>query len=231
MSAFRARLADVKERAEEAARRGGFAPPTLVAVTKYATQEEVAEAIACGITDIGENYPQALQARMQALASLPHPPRVHLIGSLQSNKVKLVVGKACLIHSLDRLSLARAIDTYSQNIGMDTQVLLEINSGKEVAKGGVFPEDAHALLEQIKLFPHLRVMGLMTMAPKTATPEESRPYFRATRKLFETIKANGLFDTPAPVLSMGMSHSFEIAAEEGATMIRVGQALFGHAKP
>ena len=230
MSAFLTRLEDVKKRAEEASRRGGFAPPSIIAVTKYATDSEVSQAIASGVSSIGENYPQAFLSRYEALSALPHPPMMHFIGSLQSNKVKLVVGKAALIHSLDRLSLAKAIDTYSQTIGKVTEVLVEINSGREATKGGIFFEDLLGFFEAIQNFSHIRVVGLMTMAPKTDTPEEARPYFRATRALFETCQSKGLFQTPSPVLSMGMSHTFEIAAEEGATMIRVGQALFGHAK-
>ncbi|MBO5790439.1 MAG: YggS family pyridoxal phosphate-dependent enzyme [Clostridia bacterium] len=221
------RIACVKEKAAEAAKRGGFAPPTLIAVTKKMTDEELFCTLRAGITDIAENYPQNFARRYELLSqSGIAMPNMHLIGSLQTNKIKLVLGKATLVHSLDRESLARALDKEAKKQNLRAPVLLEINCGREENKGGVLPEEAEALAELVCSLEGLSLRGLMTMAPVCENKEDYRPYFRDVRKLFEKMKESGIFDTADPVLSMGMSGSYEIAAEEGATLIRVGQALY-----
>lgn len=221
------RIAEVKEKAALAAERGGFAPPTLVAVTKKMTDEQLFMTLRAGITDIAENYPQNFAKRYELLSqSGTTMPNMHLIGALQTNKVKLVLGKAALIHSLDREGLALALSKEAQKQGISAKVLLEINCGREASKGGVFPEDAERLAEFVCSLGGISLAGVMTMAPVCENKEDYRPYFREVRRLYEKMKESGMFDTDSPVLSMGMSGSYEIAAEEGATLIRVGQALY-----
>ena len=221
------RIAEVKDKAARAAERGGFAPPTLVAVTKKMTDEQLFMTLRAGITDIAENYPQNFAKRHELLSqSGIAMPNMHLIGSLQTNKVKLVLGKAALIHSLDRESLALALSKEAKKQGISADVLLEINCGREANKGGVLPEEAEALAELVCSLEGLSLKGLMTMAPVCENKEDYRPYFKEVRRLYEKMKESGLFDTDSPVLSMGMSGSYEIAAEEGATLIRVGQAVY-----
>lgn len=221
------RIAEVKDKAARAAERGGFAPPVLVAVTKKMTDEQLFMTLRAGITDIAENYPQNFARRHELLSqSGIEMPNMHLIGSLQTNKVKLVLGKAALIHSLDRESLAQALHKEAQKQGISAKVLLEINCGREASKGGVFPEDAERLAELVCSLDGLSLVGVMTMAPICERKEDYRPYFKEVRRLYEKMKASGVFKTEHPVLSMGMSGSYEIAAEEGATLIRVGQALY-----
>ena len=221
------RVALVKEKAAAAAQRGGFAPPTLIAVTKKMTDEELFCTLRAGITDIGENYPQNFLKRFELLSGAGIPmPRMHLIGSLQTNKIKLILGKTAMIHSLDRESLLTALQKAAQKENLLVDVLLEINCGREENKGGVFPEDARALAEKMQNAPNLRLLGLMTMAPVCENKEDYRPFFKEVRALYEQMAADGSFATNAPTLSMGMSGSYEIAAEEGATHIRVGQALY-----
>lgn len=221
------RIAEVKEKAALAAERGGFAPPTLVAVTKKMTDEQLFMTLRAGITDIAENYPQNFAKRYELLSqSGTTMPNMHLIGALQTNKVKLVLGKAALIHSLDRESLALALSKEAQKQGISAKVLLEINCGREASKGGVFPEDAERLANFVCSLGGISLAGVMTMAPVCENKEDYRPYFKEVRRLYEKMKESGLFDTDSPILSMGMSGSYEIAAEEGATLIRVGQALY-----
>ena len=221
------RVAEVKEKAAKAAARGGFAPPTLVAVTKKMTDEELLCTLRAGVTDIGENYPQSFARRRELLEGCGLPmPRMHLIGSLQTNKIKLILGKTDLLHSLDSERLALALEKAAQRAEQTVPLLLEINCGREASKGGIFPEAAQAFGELVQTLPHLRLLGLMTMAPLLTEKESYRPFFREVRGLFEKMKENGAFATETPVLSMGMSGSYEIAAEEGATLIRVGQALY-----
>ncbi|MBO5789748.1 MAG: YggS family pyridoxal phosphate-dependent enzyme [Clostridia bacterium] len=221
------RIAEVKDKAARAAERGGFAPPTLVAVTKKMTDEQLFMTLRAGITDIAENYPQNLAKRHELVSqSGIVMSNMHLIGSLQTNKVKLVLGKAALIHSLDRESLALALSKEAKKQGISADVLLEINCGREANKGGVMPEEAEALAELVCSLEGLSLKGLMTMAPVCEQKEDYRPYFKEVRRLYEKMQESGMFDTDSPVLSMGMSGSYEIAAEEGATLIRVGQALY-----
>lgn len=204
----------------------GHAVPTLVAVTKSASDEEVLALCACGITDMAENRVPLFRARADLLAAHGFSPRLHLIGSLQTNKVKYIAAGAALIQSLDSPHLAAEIERQGARIGRRIPVLCEINSGREAAKGGILPEDCAAFLSSLSAFPHIALMGLMTMGPACETEEEMRPYFRLTRLLCEEGARAGRFAVPSPILSMGMSHSYRAATAEGATMVRVGRRLF-----
>ena len=198
---------------------------TLVAVTKSGTDEELLALAEAGVTDIGENRPQELKRRGDLLHSHGYSPRLHEIGNLQRNKVKLIIEDAHLIHSVDSLSLAEEISKQAERLGITTSVLIEINSAKEESKGGFAPEEVLDILPRIKALPALSVRGLMTMGPVVADPEEMRPYFRLTKSIFDEAMRTLGFDGDG-ILSMGMSDSYRVAIEEGSTLVRVGRKLF-----
>lgn len=209
------------------AARGGYPTPQLVAVTKSAGDEEVLALAACGVTAMAENRVQNFNARYALLHMHGYNPAMHLIGSLQTNKVKYVAEGAALIQSLDSLRLAAEIERQAVRVGRRIDVLCEVNSGREEVKGGLLPEQVLPFCRMVAKghYPHLVLRGLMTMAPAMKMEDEYRPYFHKTRELYESAIAEGLFEGN-PILSMGMSDSYRIAAEEGATMVRVGRGLF-----
>jgi len=214
-----ARLAAGKARVAQAAARAGRDPASvrLIAVSKTKPVALVREALAAGQTLFGENYAQELREKSEALG-----PGVewHFIGALQTNKARMVVGRAALIHTCDRLALARELSKRAQGGGLTQRVLLEVNVGREPQKAGALPEQAAALLDQVRALPGLRCDGLMCIPPASGDP---RPHFRALRELGAGL---GLAE-----LSMGMSADFEVAIEEGATLVRVGTAIFGERTP
>ena len=222
------RLAEIIRRKDEAAIRSGRSPNdvTLVAVTKTHGADEINEAIDAGATDIGENRVQELLEKYDKVKDV----RWHLIGHLQTNKVKSVIGKVVMIQSVDSLKLAREIDKRSETAGVTTDILIEINSAMEESKSGIDPKELKALAEEIAAeCNHIRIRGLMCIPPIAADPEDSRPYFKEAALMFEDMKS---WDLPkerfAPEeLSMGMSGDFEVAIEEGATIVRVGSSIFG----
>jgi pyridoxal phosphate enzyme (YggS family) len=195
----------------------------LVVAAKARTAKEVLEAVAAGVKVIGENYVQ--EAERDYLA-IENRVKWHCIGSLQKNKVKKAVRLFDMIQTVDSLEIAREIDKRCAQLGKVMPVLVEINSGREEQKSGVLPEDAEGLIKALSGLPNVRVMGLMTMGPRTGDPEESRPYFVTTRKLFEQIKALKLPNVEMRYLSMGMSNSYRVALEEGANMVRIGTKVF-----
>ena len=198
---------------------------TLVAVTKSGSDDELVALAKAGIGDIGENRPSELKRRGELLAQRGFRPRLHEIGSLQRNKVKLIIDTVDLIHSLDSIPLAAEIDKQAGRIGRVIPVLIEINSGREEQKGGVLPEDADEFYKQVSVFSSIRVCGLMTMGPVCEDAELLRPFFRETKALFDRLnKAYGFPD--GGILSMGMSNSYRVAIEEGSTLVRVGRKLF-----
>ena len=198
---------------------------TLVAVTKSGSDEELVALADAGVSDIGENRPGELQRRGELLLTAGYKPRLHEIGNLQRNKVKLIIENVALIHSLDNLPLALEIEKCATKIGRKIKVLIEINSGREPQKGGVMPEDAEEFLLALGDFPHLEVAGLMTMGPVCDDPELTRPYFRETKALFDRLNRDHGF-IGGGILSMGMSDSYRVAIEEGSTLVRVGRKLF-----
>lgn len=219
-------LYQVRELAEKAALRAGIKAPKLIAVTKSATDQEVLALAGYGIEAIGENRTNLFNARYELLSALYPSLEFHLIGHLQTNKVKYIADKSPLIHSLDNLRLADEIEKQAEKRGIRMPVLIEVNSGREISKSGVMPEELFGFCESLSGYKHLSICGLMTMAPDFENKEDYRPCFRETYKSFEALKDSRFFDTDAPTLSMGMSDSFEIAIEEGATAIRVGRRLF-----
>jgi len=211
----------IRERIAEAALRKGRRPSDvrLMAVTKTVDDERIAEAIAAGVDVIGENYVQEGKRKIEKLGKTVE---WHMIGRLQTNKAKYAVALFDLIHSVDRMELAQELSRRAALAGTVTPVLIEVNTGGEDTKSGIPPARALELVRDAASLPNLSVRGLMTMPPWSEDAELSRPYFRRLRELAQ---AHGL-----PRLSMGMSHDFEAAIEEGATHIRVGTALFGPRK-
>ena len=214
------------------ARRGPSAdprPPRIIAAAKKHPVEAIRGAFAAGLTDFGENYAQEFQAKHQALNDLD--VRWHFIGALQSNKVKAVVGKASLVHTVDRPSLLAAIDARARAIGIVQDTLVEVNLGAESQKAGVTPNALPDLLEAASACGNLRVRGLMIIPPASDEPERTRPFFRELRELRDSLVDRWRNRSEGRVvleeLSMGMSEDFEIAIEEGATMIRLGTSIFG----
>jgi len=196
----------------------------LVAAAKTRTAAEVLEAVEAGVGIIGENYVQEAAA---VFADVGRRARWHFIGHLQKNKAKKAVEIFDMIETVDSLELGREIDKRAAAAGRTMEVLVEVNSGREPQKAGVMPEDVEPLVRSLAALPRLRVLGLMTMGPFEGDPEDSRPYFQETRKAFETLKAAAVPGVEMRHLSMGMTNSWRVAVEEGATLVRIGTALFG----
>lgn len=218
-------LSELKEELEAVAKASGVKPPKLVCVTKSGSDEELLALAAAGADAIGENRPGELKRRGELLSEAGFKPELHQIGTLQSNKAKLVCDKAALIHSLDSLSLAKEIDKQGRRLGARIPALIEINSAEEPQKSGVLPSEAEAFLNSVLAFEYISVSGLMTMGPVTEEPEQLRKYFRLTKDLFDKLNSRYGFGE-SPTLSMGMSDSYRVAIEEGSTLVRVGRKLF-----
>ena len=218
----------VKENIAAAAREVGRDPAeiTLVAATKVQSDETIRAAIAAGVTICGENRVQEMTAHLDADAYAG--AEVHFIGHLQTNKVKQVVGKVALIHSVDSERLLRAIDAQADKLGIVQDILLEVNIAREASKGGIPPEDLPALAELALSSPCVRLRGLMAIPPVSAVSGSNRKYFSQMRNLFVDITGE-MSDNQyiMDCLSMGMSADYEDAIAEGATLVRVGTALFG----
>ncbi len=221
----RTRIADnlrsVIERIEAAALRSGRSGSdiTLVTVTKTRNVSEMSEALACGVTDIGENYVQEAEAKY---AEIGDKARWHMIGHLQRNKARHAVEVFSVIHSVDSGALAREVGRRAEAIGTRVDVLVEVKISGEATKFGVEPSEALSLADEISEVPGIRVCGLMGMAPFVAGPEETRPYFSKLKELWDRLP-----DEQRLYLSMGMTQDFEIAIEEGSNVVRIGTAIFG----
>lgn len=198
---------------------------TLIAVTKTQSPEVLREAFAAGLTVVGENKVQEALEKAALLSDLPL--EWHLIGHLQTNKVKQAVTLFSMIHSVDSPKLALEIDRCARNIGKVQDVLLQINVAGETTKAGIAPENADELAVFMESLPNLRLCGVMTIAPFFDSPEQTRPIFREMRKIFERLQRKALYPEAFRWLSMGMTHDYKIAVEEGANMIRIGTGLFG----
>ncbi len=216
---------ELSEELGNISRRVGVPTPTLVAVTKSGTDDELLALAAAGATDIGENRPGEVKRRGEILRTAGFAPKMHEIGTLQRNKIKLIIDSVSLIHSVDSVKLAYDIDRLAGAIGRKVPVLIEVNSAKEENKSGVYPEDCEKLLNDILKFENIIVSGLMTMGPVCDNAEELRKYFRLTKGLFDSL-SNSYGFGEHPILSMGMSDSYEVAIEEGSTLVRVGRKLF-----
>lgn len=218
-------LADVREKIRAACEKSGNPEPLLVAAVKYTDAAHIDYLTGTlGVTDLGENRVQQLLEHWETVRR--EGVRFHFIGTLQSNKVKYIIDKVTLIHSVDSVSLAKEIDRQAAKHDLCMDVLCEINSGREPNKSGVLPEEAPALCEAIASLPHLRLRGFMTMAPHTDDPEDARKFFAETLRMGLDIWQKNLHNIDRPVFSMGMSESFPVAIEEGATIVRVGRSLF-----
>ncbi len=217
---------DICTRMESACKRAGrlASEVTLIAVSKTKPTDMLKEAYDAGARDFGENKVQEILAKSPVL---PADIRWHMIGHLQTNKVRQVIGRACLIHSVDSVKLAREIEKESRKHDLITPILLEINVAREESKYGFFLEEAEAALMEIASFPHVSVQGLMTIAPIVEKAEENREIFRKLHQFFIDIKCKNIDNVTMSVLSMGMTGDFEVAVEEGATMVRVGTGIFG----
>lgn len=198
---------------------------TLVAVTKSGSDEELVALIEAGASDMGENRPQELVRRGELLKEKGLTPRLHEIGNLQRNKVKSIIGSVALIHSVDGVELAEEIGKRASAIGRVVPILIEVNSAKEEAKGGIMPDAVEDFYLKIREIEGISVEGIMTMGPVTDDPEEIRPYFRLTKEIFDRLNEKYGFKNGG-ILSMGMSDSYRVAIEEGSTLVRVGRRLF-----
>lgn len=196
----------------------------LVAAAKTREPPEILEAIEAGVSSIGENY---VQEAARAYEVIGHKAKWHFIGHLQKNKVKKAVEIFDMIETVDSVEIAREIDKRCAQIGKTMPVLIEINSGREKQKAGVYPENAEKLVAEMATLKNIRVMGLMTMGPRFGNPEDSRPYFVETRKIFDRIKNLNLPHVEMKYLSMGMTNSYQVALEEGANIVRIGSKIFG----
>ncbi len=206
---------------------------TIVAAAKTRIKEEILELIAIGITDIGENYVQEAQQIYRELGEDAEKVRWHMIGHLQTNKINKALSVFDVIQTVDSYEKAQAIDKRVEMVGKSiVPVYIEINIGSEMTKHGVKPDYdiVEGLVKKISGLEHLTVEGLMTMGPRFGNPEDSRPYFRKTKEIFEKIKTLNLPNVNMKTLSMGMSNSYKIAIEEGSNMVRLGTVLFGERK-
>ncbi len=218
-------ITEVREEIASACLRSGRTPQSvqLIAVSKYQSLENMAEAVAAGILTFGENHAQELTEKKTFFEQ--QGCRVHFIGQLQTNKIKYVCGFADLVESVDRQNLAQQLQQKAQLRGIVQDILIQVNIGAEDQKGGVRDEDLDSFAESLAQYTNLRLRGLMCVPP-AVEPEEARTYFRKMRLHFEQLQARmdcAVFDT----LSMGMSHDFTVAIEEGATQVRVGSRIFG----
>ena len=216
----------VKKNIAEAARRSGRPASSvlLVAVSKTKPIEALKEAYDAGIRDFGENKVQEI---LEKYDKMPEDTRFHMIGHLQRNKVKQVIDKVCLIHSVDTFRLAQEISVQSQRIGITSHILVEVNMGEEESKFGSAADDAIQLVEEIAALPNIKIDGLMTVAPYVEDSEENRQIFNKMLKLSVDIKERNIDNVSMNVLSMGMTNDYRVAIEEGATIVRVGTAIFG----
>lgn len=219
-------IADVRSRIAAACQRSGRSPDTvqLIAVTKTIAPEQIQLAVNAGARVLGENRVQEVLQKYEVIG-----PDVqwHLIGHLQTNKVRQIIDRVALIHSLDSLHLAHELQKRASQRGRPVEVLIEVNVGEEASKFGLSIEEVPDFLRSLREMDFIRVRGLMTVAPFLEDPEDVRIVFRRLKKLFDEMKALDLPNVRMEHLSMGMTHDFEVAIEEGATMVRVGTGIFG----
>ena len=222
-SELAARLAVIRDNLTRAS-EGRYPVPKLIAVTKTHPAEDILPLKALGVTDIGENRVQELEEKLPALERNFH---IHLIGRLQSNKVKYIIEDVCLIHSLDRLSLAQEIDRQAQKAGRVMPVLVQVSPAGEEQKGGMPPEQVLPFLRKVREMPGLQVRGLMAVMPLTQDEAYLSGLFSGMRQLFERLRDEAVDGVTMEELSMGMSGDYMLAARHGATMVRIGSALLG----
>lgn len=222
-----ARVLEMIEAAKKT--RGGDKPVTLLAATKTVPAEDICYLIEnCGLKLCGENHAQEFTDKYDAVRAAG--AEMDFIGHLQTNKVKYIVGKARLIHSLDSIKLAEEINSRAEKLEVEQKVLVEVNIGEEENKTGVNPGEVGEFLKELEAYPAIKVCGMMTMAPKCEEINEFRKYFKESYRIFLDFFAKKTHNIGEPVLSMGMSDSFECAIEEGADIVRLGSIIFGKRK-
>ena len=226
MQSIRENILKVEEKVAAAAERSGRKREDvlLLAVSKTKPVEVIREAVDCGLTSLGENKVQEIMEKYEPMGPGVH---WHLIGHLQTNKVKYIIDKVDMIHSVDSLRLAEEIDKRGAAKDIVMPVLIEVNMADEESKFGVKPEEVENLLRQLSQMEHISVKGLMTVAPFVEEPEENRVYFRKMRELLVDMNAKKIDNITMDQLSMGMTGDYEVAIEEGATIVRVGTGIFG----
>jgi pyridoxal phosphate enzyme (YggS family) len=219
-------IMSVKNNIRSACIRAGREPEDvkLVAVSKTMGTDKIMEAVNSGINVFGENKVQELVSKYEALDK---GLEWHMIGHLQSNKVKYIIDKVAMIHSVDSIKLLQEIDRRCKAYGKRIDVLIEINIGREATKYGIYPEDLGAFLEEAPKYENVRICGLMTVAPKVNVPEDARPYFKEMKKLFDDAKSSNSENVEMKYLSMGMTGDYEVAIEEGSNIVRIGTGIFG----
>ncbi len=219
-------LEEVERRIQEACKRSGRAREevTLIAVSKTKPVSDIRQAMESGIKVFGENKVQEIRDKTE---EIKEPLEWHMIGHLQTNKVKYLPGKVCMIHSVDKMSLAEEIEKQASKHDLIMDVLCEVNMAGEDSKFGLTPIDTPDFVRSIASFEHIRVRGLMTIAPYTDDPESNRKYFRGLKQILEQLKSENINGTQLDTLSMGMTGDYEVAIEEGATFVRVGTGIFG----
>lgn len=229
MSEIERNIKRIRENIAEAAAKSGrnAGDVKIMAVTKTVDDERIKEAIACGITIMGENYVQEAKRKIETMG---RNLEWHMIGHLQSNKAKYAVRLFNVIHSVDRLSLAKELDRRAKGSETIIKVLIEVNTGGETTKSGVSEEEALDLVRSVAELKNLSLQGLMTMPPWFDNPDDARPYFVKLRNLRDRIVDEAIEGIEMGELSMGMTDDYSIAVEEGATIVRIGRAIFGERK-
>lgn len=219
------RIDDINLRLTAAAKKSGRSREDilLLAVSKTVEPDRIKEAVALGLTELGENKPQEICRKFTELEGV----KWHQIGHLQTNKVRSIIDKVCLIHSVDSLKLAEEIDKRAAQHDIVMPILIEINIGDEESKHGVSYDEAEALVYEIAELEHIIVKGLMCVAPYVENPEQNRELFAKMRKLFIDIGAKNIHNVNMEYLSMGMTNDYEVAVEEGANIVRIGTGIFG----
>ena len=219
-------LDEVRNRIDQACERAGRDPKevTLIAVSKTKPLAMLEEAYAHGARDFGENWVQEIQEKVPLL---PEDIHWHMIGHLQRNKVKYIIDKVSLIHSVDSVRLAEEIEKQAEKHDVDMDILIEVNMAEEETKFGLKKDDVIQMVKECAKLPHIHIKGLMTIAPFVENPEDNRQYFKAIRELSVDISRENIDNVSMGILSMGMTGDFEVAVEEGATLVRVGTGIFG----
>ena len=222
-------LTAIRQRIAAACARAGRdeAEVTLIAVSKTVSAARVQEAIAAGLTVFGENRVQEAEAKIAALSAQRAQTEWHLIGHLQSNKARKAVSLFDVVQAVDDEALAFRLHRLAEEAGKRLPVFIEVHLGQEASKSGIAPAQALPLIEKVSQLPALELQGLMTVPPFCENPEDMRPFFRQLRQLRDQARRSGIAEASFMQLSMGMSHDFEVAIEEGATLVRVGSAIFG----
>lgn len=219
---------DIREGIWQAIRRVGRDPSSvqLVAATKTVSADVLLEAYDAGVRVFGENRLQEAQEKMSVIGRR-QGISWHFIGRMQRRKLKDIVGKFVMLHSVESVEQARSIDAIAQQLGIQQDILLQVNVAEEDSKGGFVRKNIREALEQVDQLPHVAIRGLMSLPPFREDPEDARPYFAELRQLRDSLAQQSLVHGRAEELSMGMSHDYQVAIEEGATMVRIGTALFG----